>query len=100
MDVGLQINCPRCRKEITLPGRLQTVATKNRSRKNTPAGIALEILGFFLLMFYPIGTIIGVPVIYAGWRKSNYWSCSNCGHPLKSKEARSCSHCRAVLTLS
>lgn len=47
-------------------------------------GCAIFILGFVLLFWFPLGTIIGVFVMLGaagmGYRKSKVWKCSQCGY--------------------
>jgi hypothetical protein len=96
-DAGATAECPNCRGSVVLPGHLQGVATKRKSRVNTRAGVALEVGGFALMIWYPIGTIIGPVLIFFGWRRNNSLRCSNCGQPTNSK-ATQCPKCRAAFS--
>jgi hypothetical protein len=80
-----------------LPGNLQGVATKRKSRVNTRQGVTLEILGFLLMLWYPIGTILGPVLIVFGWRRNNALRCSNCDEPTTAAATR-CAKCRAAFS--
>jgi hypothetical protein len=58
-------------------------------------GLGCEIAGFIaMFLFFPWGTIAGVPLLYVGWRKSTVFRCSNCGTSVK-KDAEKCPRCRS-----
>ena len=80
-----------------LPGHLQGVATKRKTRVNTRYGVAMEIVGFLLLLWYPIGTVIGPILVFFGWRKNNALRCSNCNEPTTAA-ATQCPKCRAAFS--
>jgi hypothetical protein len=80
-----------------LPGRLEGIATKRKARVNTRAGLAMELVGFLLLIWYPFGTILGPILVFLGWRKNNALRCSNCDEPTNAAATR-CSKCRATFS--
>jgi predicted amidophosphoribosyltransferase len=96
-DAGATAECPNCRNSVVLPGHLQGVATKRKTRINTRYGVAMEIAGFLLLLWYPIGTVIGPILVFFGWRKNNALRCSNCNEPTN-VAATQCSKCRAAFS--
>jgi hypothetical protein len=57
----------------------------------------MEIAGFLLLLWYPIGTVIGPILVFFGWRKNNALRCSNCNEPTNAA-ATQCSKCRAAFS--
>ena len=80
-----------------LPGNLQGIATKKKTRVNTREGLAMEIGGFLLLLWYPVGTVIGPVLVFFGWKKNNALRCSNCDAPTDLKTTR-CGKCRATFS--
>jgi hypothetical protein len=86
-----------CRGSVVLPGNLQGVATKRKSRVNTRIGLVMEVGGFLLFIWWPIGTIIGSALIFFGWRKNMALRCSNCEEPTN-PAATKCSKCRAAFS--
>jgi Zn finger protein HypA/HybF involved in hydrogenase expression len=81
------------------PDILTAVGTARRKlgRKTSMAGLAMELLGFILLFLFPIGTIIGIAFLIAGFNASKIWRCSSCGNILADKQIRMCPACRALL---
>jgi hypothetical protein len=96
-DAGAAAECPECHGAVVLPGKLQGIATKKKSRLNTREGVAMEVVGFLFLLWYPIGTCIGPVLVFFGWRKNNALRCSNCEAPTNAKATR-CSKCRAAFS--
>lgn len=90
------MECPICYRPVTLPGHLQAVATRRKVRSTSLPGLALEVIGFALLMLFPIGTITGVVLIVIGYRQSYVLQCGNCEAPLPKPDAAVCPKCRAV----
>jgi hypothetical protein len=97
VEAGANAECPECHGAVVLPGKLQGIASKKKSRVNTRQGVALEIVGFLLMLWYPIGTILGPVLIIFGWRKNNSLRCSNCDQATNAKATR-CSKCRAAFS--
>jgi Zn finger protein HypA/HybF involved in hydrogenase expression len=96
-DAGANAECPMCRGSVVLPGHLQGVATKRKARVNTRIGLAMEIGGFLLFIWWPIGTIAGAALIFFGWRKNMALRCSNCEEPTTAA-ATKCSKCHAAFS--
>jgi predicted RNA-binding Zn-ribbon protein involved in translation (DUF1610 family) len=92
------VGCPHCGEQIWLersgeaatPAQYQIV---NR-RKTSAGGIILELIGFFLLFVFPIGTIIGVCLIALGYGMSKRLVCGFCGNQIADKDVRMCPTCR------
>jgi hypothetical protein len=47
-------------------------------------GVAVFLVGFVLLFFFPIGTVIGIFMMLGaarmGYSKKKIWKCPNCGY--------------------
>ena len=56
----------------------------------------MEIGGFALMLWFPIGTVAGFILVVIGWRQSHRLSCTSCEAPLAKAEAARCPHCHAV----
>jgi hypothetical protein len=97
VEAGANAECPECHGPVVLPGKLQGIATKKKTRVNTREGLAMEVVGFFLMLWYPIGTVAGPALIFFGWRKNNALRCSNCDQTTDRKATR-CSKCRAAFS--
>ena len=92
----MDAKCPRCAQTIRLPGKLSSLATIRTARQKEPLGLALEIGGFIaMFFFFPWGILLGLILVFLGWRKSNRLVCSNCGTILKSRTAETCPACRS-----
>jgi hypothetical protein len=96
-EAGVTAECPECRNSVQLPGKLQGIATKRRVRVLSVPGILMEISGFLLMAWYPIGTIAGPALILVGWRNGNRLRCSNCDEPTDARATR-CAKCRAAFS--
>jgi hypothetical protein len=96
-DAGATAECPECRNSVVLPGNLQGIATKKKTRVNTREGLAMEIGGFLLLLWYPVGTVIGPVLVFFGWKKNNALRCSSC-EALTDAAATRCAKCRAAFS--
>jgi hypothetical protein len=96
--VGRQVTCQRCNAAILLPAPLASIAVIRRERRTSRRGLVLEIGGFALMVFFPLGTILGIVLVVIGWRQSFLRVCGNCGTPLRTPEQGSCSRCRAAFT--
>ena len=57
----------------------------------------MEIGGFLLLVWYPIGTVLGAILVFFGWRNNNSLRCSNCEEPTTIASTR-CAKCRAAFS--
>lgn len=51
-----------------------------KGRRSRPGGCIMFLIGFILLFFHPIGTIIGVILILGGITMGNehFWVCKDC----------------------
>lgn len=96
-DAGTTVECPECRNSVLLPGKLATIATKQKGRVTSPLGLFFEIGGFLLMVWFPIGTLIGFILVIIGWRRSYSLRCSNCEEPTSASAAR-CRKCRAAFS--
>lgn len=96
-DAGAQMECPECHNSVQLPGNLQNLATKRRSRVTSIPGLILEIGGFLLMFWFPIGTVIGLVMVVIGFRQSYALRCSNCETPTLPSATR-CAKCHAVFS--
>jgi hypothetical protein len=95
-EAGCEARCPNCRQSILLPGKLQQITIRKRERVNSLTNLSLEIGGFILLVFFPWGTMIGIPLIWIGWRKAAKLRCGNCEAILKNKNSARCPVCKAA----
>jgi hypothetical protein len=93
-DAGATAECPDCGNTVLLPGNLQKLATRRKSRVLSVPGLILEIGGFLLLFWFPLGSIAGPFLIYIGFKQSYGLRCSNCEAPTTPGAAR-CSKCRS-----
>lgn len=91
------MECPGCHNSVQLPGHLQGLATKRKSRILSIPGLILEIGGFLLMFWYPIGTVAGLVLVIIGFKQSYALRCSNCEQPTTPKSNR-CSNCRAAFS--
>ncbi len=96
-DAGAQMDCPECAHSVLLPGRLRSLATKQKRRVTSIPGLILEIGGFLLMLWYPFGTVAGPVLVAIGWNGSVSLRCSNCDQPA-SREAAQCAGCRAAFS--
>lgn len=94
-EAGCQANCPHCSQPVLLPGRLQLITVRKRERVNSLSTIAMEVGGFVLMIFYPFGTVLGVVLVIAGWRRSHKLRCGNCEHVLTKPGLLKCPGCKA-----
>jgi len=89
--------CPACQGTVLLPGNLQGLASRRKARVVSVPGLVLEIGGFLLLFWFPLGTIAGPFLIYIGFKQSSAIRCSNCDAVTTPGAAR-CSNCRALFS--
>jgi hypothetical protein len=94
---GSSAECPECRNSVILPGNLQGIAGKRPGRLNNPQNLSMEIGGFLLLFWFPIGSVIGAVLITIGWWKSRCWRCTNC-EQITAENATRCPQCGSVFT--
>lgn len=64
-------------------------------RQTSGTGIILELLGFILLFFFPIGTIIGIAFLVYGFNQSKKNVCSECGNKVDDRDVKICPVCKA-----
>ena len=74
-----------------------TFARRKRGRKTSIPGILCELIGLVLLVLFPIGTVIGIALIIAGYNVSRIWRCSNCGNLMADKEVLICATCKSQM---
>ena len=72
-------------------------AQKKWKGELTGTGCLIQGIALILLFFFPIGTIIAVPVFIAGSIKSRVLKCSNCGTKLAGRFVKTCPGCNADL---
>jgi len=58
------------------------------------SGCLIQAVGLILLFVFPIGTIIGIPLLIYGGISANKLVCKNCGNPV-TKAAKICPVCHA-----
>jgi DNA-directed RNA polymerase subunit RPC12/RpoP len=78
-------------------GAQAAFARRKRGSKTSPAGIICELIGFILLFLFPIGTILGIALMIAGYQVSRIWRCSNCGNVITDKEVLICPTCKSQM---
>ena len=69
-----------------------------RTRKTSPLGLLVELVGFILLFIFPLGTIAGIILLVIGGRMSLQIVCPNCRNPIASKDVRICPTCKSLAT--
>lgn len=60
-------------------------------------GLSLEVGGFLLLMWFPIGTVAGFVLLVIGYRQSRALVCGHCETDLPNAEAARCPRCKSAL---
>ena len=94
-DVGLDARCPQCAQTIRYPGKLASVATIVRTRRQDAFGWTLELLGFScMFILFPFGPLAGAIALYFGWRRSNVLLCGHCHAVVPRPDLEGCSSCR------
>jgi hypothetical protein len=68
-------------------------------RATSGVGLVLELLGFILLFFFPIGTILGIAFLIYGFSKSKKYVCSECGNKIEDKGVKICPICKASFVI-
>jgi len=58
------------------------------------SGCLIQGIGLILLFLFPIGTIIGIPLLIVGGISANKLVCKSCGNPV-TKAAKICPTCKA-----
>ena len=76
----------------------QIVAKRKRKTEMAGAGCLIQAVGLVALVFFPIGTFIGVILLVYGSMKSTYFICSHCGNRLSDKNVKICPTCHAQLS--
>lgn len=71
------------------------MAERKRKSEFAGAGAVVQLVGFILLFFFPIGTIAGVFLLVIGHNMSRTWSCSACGNKLDSDKVMTCPTCHS-----
>lgn len=64
-------------------------------RQTSGAGLALELVGFILLFFFPLGTVFGIAFLIYGFSTSKKNVCSKCGNKIEDKDVKICPVCKA-----
>ncbi len=67
-------------------------------RKTSAGGLVLELLGLILLFVFPIGTILGIIFIIAGFNMSKSLVCSECKNRIEDKGVKLCPVCKATFS--
>lgn len=110
--IGAIVPCPHCSSQITLvgvpqppvihapvfhPARHETIQTARMITKyeTVGSGCLVQGIGFLLLFLFPIGTIIGFALLFAGGLMARKIACSRCGNTLMDKKVVICSACQA-----
>jgi rubrerythrin len=68
-------------------------------RKNEMAGVgcAIQGIGLALLLWWPIGTILGLVLLVYGSMRACYYVCGHCGNRIADKGVKMCPVCKSVL---
>ena len=110
---GREVSCPNCKKQIKiptvvssnnvvppqLPPQLPVEKTCLKIKKVSFAGwhTILQIIGFFLLFVFPIGTVVGLMLMICGSHMGKYYVCGGCLNKID-KESKLCPTCKANLS--
>lgn len=74
----------------------ETTQSKIKTQHETfGTGCLLQAIGIGIVWIWPIGTVIGIPLIIIGQVKYKKLICSECGNPVDSKQVKLCPACRA-----
>jgi len=80
--------------EVIQPGGSARI---ERARRTNLGGLAIEVLGLCLLLFWPLGTLVGLILLVAGHQASKAWRCGACRNFVADSKVRICASCRAHL---
>lgn len=73
----------------------ETIITRKKVKTEfAGSGCLIQGVGLILLFLFPIGTIIGIPLLIVGGLQANKLVCKNCGNPV-TKTALICPTCKA-----
>jgi hypothetical protein len=61
-------------------------------------GCLVQLIGLIALFFFPIGTLFGIGLFFAGSAMSRKWRCSSCGNPIADKYVSICPTCKIQFT--
>jgi hypothetical protein len=73
----------------------RTAKFSEKKRDDGGWGVVIQLLGFFLLFAFPIGTVIGIGLLIVGGMLARRFHCVNCGHRAEKSQAL-CAHCGAI----
>lgn len=96
-SAGRVVRCALCGGDVLIPKRSQGIALRVRRRRTSPMGLCLEVGGFLLLMWFPIGTVVGFVLLVIGHRQSRALVCGQCESDLPNADAARCPHCKSAL---
>lgn len=74
--------------------------TTTRIKRKTEfagSGCAIQGIGLLLLLWWPIGTVMGLGLLIYGSIKSGYFVCGQCGNRIADKDVRMCPVCKSGL---
>ena len=95
------VACPHCGapRSVLLPEiPAVTHAEKLSASQGGCLAFTVGLIGFVLLFFFPIGTLIGIALIIAAFRFSGKIVCSNCGNKVSDSGSKICPACKALFT--
>jgi rubrerythrin len=73
-------------------------AQRIKKQEAVGLGCVIQAIGVALLFVFPIGTLIGMALLYYGSTKSRYWVCGHCGNRIQDEGVMICPTCRVTLT--
>lgn len=71
------------------------IITRTQTRASA---LLLEVVGLGLLFFFPIGTVLGLILLFLGGGLAVGHECSICHNPVASRRVTICGACHASLT--
>lgn len=74
------------------------MAKRKRKTEFAGAGCLVQGLGLLVVWIWPIGTLIGVALLWMGSRMALYYICGGCGNRLTDKAATICAACKEPIT--
>lgn len=103
---GELIDCPQCGKPFEVPFLKRTTAHPSRNVSTIKSrseiagkGCVVQAIGLLACFFaFPLGLLVGVPLLVWGGAMAKKLVCGSCGNPVDSKTVKLCPVCRATLT--
>lgn len=103
---GRVATCYECQKALTVPpptalapnpAPSDVSARIKRKSEIAGAGCLVQGIGLLLLIFFPLGTVIGIVLLLVGSAMSVKWVCGHCGNRVEGKQVKLCPACHASL---